>query len=61
MKKKVPHRRDSSKIELKNHKHSSQIDTLNTHKHDHSFFKLGTGISIKSGGVKLVLWIQPSL
>ena len=36
----------------------SKIDTLNTQIQDSSLFCLGTGISIKSGRVKLVLWSQ---
>ena len=37
----------------KNHKTISNIDTSNTHVHDSSFFWLGTGMSVKSGVVKL--------
>jgi hypothetical protein len=37
-----------------------KIDTLNTQIQDSSLFWLGTGISIKSGGVKLVVWSQTS-
>jgi len=33
-----------------------KIDTPNTHIHDCSLSLLSTGTSIKSGGVKLVLW-----
>jgi len=33
-----------------------KIDTPNTHIHDCSLSWPGTGTSIKSGGVKLVLW-----
>jgi len=33
-----------------------KIDTPNTHVHDRSLSWLGIDISIKSGGVKLVLW-----
>jgi hypothetical protein len=36
----------------------SKIDIPNTHVHDCSLSWLGTGTSIKRGGVKLVLWIQ---
>ena len=32
--------------------------SLNTQIHDHSLYMLGTGMSIKTGGVKLVLWAQ---
>ncbi len=38
-----------------------KIDAPNTQIHDHSLFWLGTGTSIKCGGVKLVLWTQISL
>jgi len=34
------------------------MDTPNTHIHDHSLSWLGTGISIKNNGLKLVLWTQ---
>ena len=34
-----------------------EIDTYNAQIHDNSLFGLGTGTSIKSGGVRLVLWI----
>ena len=33
-----------------------KIDTHKTHIHDHSLSGLGTGTSIKGGGIKLVLW-----
>jgi len=33
-----------------------QIDTSNTHIHDHTLFYLGVGISPNGGGVKLALW-----
>ena len=36
------------------------IDTPNTQLHDSSLSWLGTGTSIKSGGVKRVLWTQTS-
>ena len=35
-------------------------NTPKTHIHDRSLSWLGTGTSIKSGGVKLVLWAQNS-
>jgi len=35
-------------------------DTPNAHIHDCSLSRLGTDISIKSGGVKLVLWARTS-
>ena len=39
-----------------------QVDTPNTHIHDQSLSWLGTGTSIKRGGVEveLVLWAQTS-
>ena len=37
-----------------------EIYILNTQIHDRSFSCLGTGTSIKSGGVKLVIWAQTS-
>jgi hypothetical protein len=37
-----------------------QIYTTNIQIHDHSLSWLGTGTSIKHGGVKLVLWTQIS-
>ena len=36
----------------------STIDAPNTQIHDRSFSWLGTVTSIKSGGTKLVLWVQ---
>jgi hypothetical protein len=38
----------------------NKIDAPNTHIHDHSLFWLSTCIFIKSGGVKLILWLQTS-
>ena len=38
-----------------------KIDTLNTLIHDRSLSIIGTGISIDSGGVKLILWTQTKL
>ena len=35
-----------------------KIDTSNTQIHDRSLSWLGTGTSVKSGGVKLVLWYK---
>ena len=35
-----------------------KIDTPNTQIHDSSLSWVGTGTSIKSGGVRLVLWLQ---
>ena len=35
-----------------------KIDTLNIQMHAHSRSQLDTGISIKSGGLKLVFWAQ---
>lgn len=45
-----------------NHRKRDKVDTPSPHihLHDHSPSRLGTGISIKSGGAKLVLRI-PSL
>ena len=37
-----------------------KIDTPNTQIHDRSLSCLGTGTSIKSGRVKLILWAQAS-
>ena len=37
-----------------------KIDTLNIQIEDRSFSRLGTDISIKSDGVKQVLWVQTS-
>jgi hypothetical protein len=37
---------------------SGKIDTLNIH--DRSLYWLGTGTSIKSGGIKLISWDQTS-
>ena len=37
-----------------------KINTTNTPIHDYSFSCLGTGTSIKGGGVLLVLWTQTS-
>jgi hypothetical protein len=34
------------------------LDTPNTHIHDHTLPWLGTCTSMKSGGVKLVLWVS---
>ena len=36
-------------------------DTANKQIHDRSSSRLGTGTSIKSGGVNLLLWAQPPL
>ena len=38
-----------------------KIDTLNTHILDRSFYWLGTDTSIKSDGVKVVLWPKAPL
>ena len=40
--------------------HGSKIDAENTHIRDRSLSLLGTCTSIKSSGVKLVLWVQTS-
>ena len=51
-KKKIPHCQNSYKIQSKKKTvERSKIETPNL---------LGTGTSIKSGGVKLVLWVQTS-
>jgi hypothetical protein len=34
------------------------METINTQIYDRTLSLLGTGISIKSGGVKLVVWVQ---
>ena len=52
----VPHCRNSLKIQSKNHRNTSKIDTPNTQIHDSSLCGLGTGTSIKSGEVMAVLW-----
>jgi hypothetical protein len=35
-----------------------KMETINTQIYDRTLSLLGTGISIKSGGVKLVVWVQ---
>ena len=37
-----------------------QMNTLITQIHEHLLFWLGTGISLKSGGAKPVLWVKTS-
>ena len=49
---KIPHCRNSSKIQSHNRITRGKIDTL----HDRSLSWPGTGTSIKSGEVKRVLW-----
>jgi hypothetical protein len=49
------HPKSSRKIEERD-----EINTLNTQIHDRSFSCLGTGISIKIGEVKLILWAYTS-
>jgi hypothetical protein len=56
---KIPHCRDSSKIESQNRINRNTIpDTPNTPIHDLSLSCLDTGTSITCGGVKLVIWAQ---
>jgi hypothetical protein len=43
-KQKIPHCRNSSKIQSSNQKHRGKIDTPNTHIHDNLLSYLGTGI-----------------
>ena len=58
---KNPHCLNNSKMKYQNRKRS-KIDICNTHIiHDHSPSWLGTGTSIKSGEIKLVLRYQVSL
>jgi hypothetical protein len=58
---KNPHCLNNSKMKYQNRKRS-KIDISNTHIiHDHSPSWLGTGTSIKSGEIKLVLRYQVSL
>ena len=40
--------------------HRGKIDTPNTYLHDRSLSWLGTGTSIRSGGIKLLSWSQTS-
>ena len=54
---KTPHCPNNSKIKYQNRR-KRQIDTTNTQIRDLSSSWLGTGTSIKSGGIKLVLWVQ---
>ena len=41
-----------------NSRNRDKLDTSYTHIHDHPVYCLGTDTSIKSGGVKLVLWAK---
>jgi len=61
-KQKIPrtHCRNSSKSNKRNRKNRHKMDTPNTQIHDRLLSCLGTGISIKSCGVRLVLWDQTS-
>ena len=46
---------------IKDLRNRGKLDTTNTHIHDWSLSWLGTGTSVKSGGVKLLLWAHTSL
>jgi hypothetical protein len=52
------HYRNNSKIQYKNRRFRDKIDTPNKHILNRSLSWLWTGTFMKSGGVKLVLWIQ---
>ena len=54
---KTPYCPNNSKIKYQNRR-KRQIDTTNTQIRDLSISWFGTGTSIKSGGIKLVLWVQ---
>jgi hypothetical protein len=45
-------------IMIPHYRNNSKIDTPNTYIHDHSISLLGTGTSIKSGGVEIVICAQ---
>ena len=57
LKHKIPHCRNRSKTEKKNRKRIDKIDATNTWS---LTFWLGICTSMKSGGVKLVIWSQTS-
>ena len=57
MKKKLPHCRKNPKSNIKI-VYRDKIDIPNVLIHNRSLSWLGTGTSIKCGGVKLVLWAQ---
>jgi hypothetical protein len=54
------HCRNNFKIKYQNCR-KRQIDTTNPQMHDRALFWLGTDTSIKSGVVKLVLWLIMAL
>ena len=56
--KKTTCRGNSSKIHSGNQRNRDKINTPSTHVHNDSLFWLGTGISTKSGRVKLVVLVQ---
>ena len=55
----MPHCRNNSKIQPKNRRNWYNRYP-NSQSHDRSLFWLGTGTSIKSGSVKLILWTHTS-
>jgi hypothetical protein len=56
----VPQCQNSLKTQSKNHRNMGKQNRYsNTHIHDRSLCGLGTGTSIKSGEVKVVLWPKP--
>jgi hypothetical protein len=55
----IPNCLNSSKIQ-EQMVERGKIDTPKTHIHDNSLSWLGTGMSIRSGWVKTVLWLQIS-
>jgi hypothetical protein len=46
--------------QFKNRRNRGKIDTSNIHIHDRLLSWLGTGTSMKCGGIKLVFWTQTS-
>jgi hypothetical protein len=54
---KTPHCPNNSKSNIKIVERGKS-DTTNTQIRDRSISWFGTGTSIKSGGIKLVLWVQ---
>ena len=59
-KEKIPHCLNNSKIKYQNRRKRQSRYPYHTHIHDRSLSSLGAGTSIKSGGVKLVVWVQAS-
>ena len=51
---------NSNILKCKKKVEGAKFDTPNTHINDRSLSWLGTDTSIKSGGVKIVLWTQTS-